>query len=197
MTVGDYIKELRTSRGYSQEQLGKMLGVQRAAVQKWECGAVQNLKRETIKKLSEVFNVPASSFIDSVCDPAYKPTDEDIKFALFDGADNITDEMYEEVKRFAEALGTSSCYLLDGKETSKDFVSSFALTEREKALIIAYRKHPDMQKSVNLLLGINSDNFSAERLTAARKEEGGGAEKRAMDDSEKEAVINKTFGEGF
>lgn len=157
MTVGDYIKELRTSRGYSQEQLGKMLGVQRAAVQKWECGAVQNLKRETIKKLSEVFNVPASSFIDSVCDPAYKPTDEDIKFALFDGADNITDEMYEEVKRFAKALGTSSCYLLDGKETSKDFVSSFALTEREKALVIAYRNHPDMQKSVDKLLGIESE----------------------------------------
>ena len=65
MTVGDYIKELRTSRGYSQEQLGKMLGVQRAAVQKWECGAVQNLKRETIKKLSEIFKVPASSFVDS------------------------------------------------------------------------------------------------------------------------------------
>ena len=157
MTVGDYIKELRTSRGYSQEQLGKMLGVQRAAVQKWECGAVQNLKRETIKKLSEVLNVPASSFIDSVCDPAYKPTDEDIKFALFDGADNITDEMYEEVKRFAKALGTSSCYLLDGKETSKDFVSSFALTEREKALVIAYRNHPDMQKSVDKLLGIESE----------------------------------------
>lgn len=134
-----------------------MLGVQRAAVQKWECGAVQNLKRETIKKLSEVFNVPASSFIDSVCDPAYKPTDEDIKFALFDGADNITDEMYEEVKRFAKALGTSSCYLLDGKETSKDFVSSFALTEREKALVIAYRNHPDMQKSVDKLLGIESE----------------------------------------
>lgn len=157
MTVGDYIKELRTSRGYSQEQLGKMLGVQRAAVQKWECGAVQNLKRETIKKLSEVFNVPASSFIDSACDPAYKPTDEDIKLALFDGADNITDEMYEEVKRFAEVLGTSSCYLLDGKETSKDFVSSFALTEREKALVIAYRNHPDMQKSVDKLLGIEPE----------------------------------------
>lgn len=197
MTVGDYIKELRTSRGYSQEQLGKMLGVQRAAVQKWECGAVQNLKRETIKKLSEVFNVPASSFIDSVCDPAYKPTDEDIKFALFDGADNITDEMYEEVKRFAEALGTSSCYLLDGKETSKDFVSSFALTEREKALVIAYRNHPDMQKSVDKLLGLESDIFTSERLTAARKEKGGGTEKRALSDSEREAIENGTFGESF
>lgn len=64
MTVGDYIKDLRVSRGYSQEQLGKLVGVQRAAVQKWECGAVQNLKRETMKRLSEVFNVPASSFVD-------------------------------------------------------------------------------------------------------------------------------------
>ena len=64
MTVGDYIKDLRVSRGYSQEQLDKLVGVQRAAVQKWECGAVQNLKRETMKRLSEVFNVPASSFVD-------------------------------------------------------------------------------------------------------------------------------------
>lgn len=64
MNVGDYIKKLRTEYGYSQEQLGKLVGVQRAAVQKWECGKVQNLKRETIKKLSDIFNVPASSFID-------------------------------------------------------------------------------------------------------------------------------------
>lgn len=64
MNIGDYIKKLRTENGYSQEELGKMLGVQRAAVQKWECGTVKNLKRDTIKKLSEIFNVPTSYFID-------------------------------------------------------------------------------------------------------------------------------------
>ena len=64
MNIGEYIKQLRIAHGYSQEQLGKLLGVQRAAVQKWECGKVQNLKRETIKRLSEVFNVPPSSFFD-------------------------------------------------------------------------------------------------------------------------------------
>ncbi len=64
MHVGEYIKKLRTEMGYSQEQLGNLLGVQRAAVQKWECGRVQNLKRETIKKLSEIFDVSPSSFID-------------------------------------------------------------------------------------------------------------------------------------
>ena len=64
MNIGAYIKKLRTENGYSQEELGRKLGVQRAAVQKWECGTVKNLKRDTIKKLSEIFNVPTSSFID-------------------------------------------------------------------------------------------------------------------------------------
>lgn len=64
MNIGSLIKRLRTQYGYSQEELGSMLGVQRAAVQKWECGTVKNLKRDTIKKLSEIFNVPPSSFID-------------------------------------------------------------------------------------------------------------------------------------
>lgn len=65
MNVGEYIKKLRTDNGYSQEHLGNLLGVQRAAVQKWECGKVQNLKRETIKKLAEIFDVSPSTFIDS------------------------------------------------------------------------------------------------------------------------------------
>ena len=64
MNTGAIIKKLRIEHGYSQEELGAMLGVQRAAVQKWECGTVKNLKRETIKKLSEIFNVPPSYFID-------------------------------------------------------------------------------------------------------------------------------------
>lgn len=65
MNVGNYIKELRISRGLSQEELGKVVGVQRAAVQKWEAGKVYNLKRETILKLAEYFGVtPASFFSD-------------------------------------------------------------------------------------------------------------------------------------
>lgn len=66
MNVGSYIKKLRTDAGYSQEQLGALLGVKRAAVQKWECGRVQNLKRETIKKLADIFKVPPSSFVDNI-----------------------------------------------------------------------------------------------------------------------------------
>lgn len=76
MQVGQYIKYLRESRNLTQEELGKIIGVQRAAVQKWESGKVQNLKRETIKKLADFFGVPASSFIDSE-----EQTDIDKEFA--------------------------------------------------------------------------------------------------------------------
>ena len=65
MTLGQYIKMLRTERGISQEELGKVIGLQRAAVQKIECGVTQNLKRTTIQKLAEYFNVNPISFIDT------------------------------------------------------------------------------------------------------------------------------------
>lgn len=63
MDIGEYIKQLRTKKGISQEELGKVVGVQRAAVQKWEAGKVQNLKRGTIKKLADYFNVSPVNFI--------------------------------------------------------------------------------------------------------------------------------------
>lgn len=62
-TVGNYIRELRTQKGLTQEQLGEMVGVQKAAVQKWENGSTQNLKRATVNRLSEIFNVSPLVFV--------------------------------------------------------------------------------------------------------------------------------------
>lgn len=57
MNMGNRIKELRLSKDLTQEELGNMVGVKKAAVQKWESGAVKNLKKTTIEKLSKIFNV--------------------------------------------------------------------------------------------------------------------------------------------
>lgn len=62
--VGEYIKQLRRERKLTQEELGKILGVKKAAVQKWESGTVRNLKRDTIKKLADYFGVSPASFVD-------------------------------------------------------------------------------------------------------------------------------------
>lgn len=65
MDVGKYIKMMRLKKGISQEELGKIVGVQRAAVQKWESGMTQNLKRSTIQQLADYFGVNPVSFIGS------------------------------------------------------------------------------------------------------------------------------------
>lgn len=63
MSVGTTIKKLRQERGMTQGELGELLGVKKAAVQKYESGQVQNLKHDTIKRLCEVFGKNPSVFI--------------------------------------------------------------------------------------------------------------------------------------
>mgnify|MGYP000033737651 FL=1 len=59
MTMGTYIKQLREEMGISQEELGKSLNppVNRAAVNKWETGQVENIKRTHIQQLAKKFGV--------------------------------------------------------------------------------------------------------------------------------------------
>ena len=54
------LKELRLSRGMTQEAVGKIIGVQKAAIQKYEKGDVENIKTSSIKKLSEFYGVSPS-----------------------------------------------------------------------------------------------------------------------------------------
>ena len=60
MNMGDRIKKLRLEKGLTQEELGKMLGVQKAAIQKYEKGYVENLKRSAIIKLANLFSATPS-----------------------------------------------------------------------------------------------------------------------------------------
>lgn len=59
MTVspGARIKYLRSLTGMSQEELGKRVGVQRAAINKYEKGTVENIPIKTIEKIARVFDV--------------------------------------------------------------------------------------------------------------------------------------------
>lgn len=56
-SLGTRIKELRTLAGLSQEELGRRVGVQRAAINKYEVGSVTNIPIATIEKLASVFDV--------------------------------------------------------------------------------------------------------------------------------------------
>lgn len=55
--IGTRIKELRTLAGLSQEELGRRVGVQRAAINKYEKGTVTNIPIQTIEQMALIFDV--------------------------------------------------------------------------------------------------------------------------------------------
>ena len=59
MTIspGTRIRELRTLADMSQEELGRRVGVQRAAINKYEKGSVTNIPIATIEKIAQIFDV--------------------------------------------------------------------------------------------------------------------------------------------
>jgi len=103
MTIADKIRSLRKQAGLTQTELGDMLGVKKNAVSKWECGRVEDIPAGKIKAMARIFDVPPSYLIDSDSElpAAAAVTEEDIKFALFGGDGEITDEMFDEVRQFA------------------------------------------------------------------------------------------------
>lgn len=50
------IKELRTKKGMTQEELAELLGLQKSAIAKYEKGRVINIKHSTIINMAEIFH---------------------------------------------------------------------------------------------------------------------------------------------
>ena len=61
MNMGDIIKKKRIEAGLTQEELAEKLGPQKSAIAKYENGRVENIKRSTIKKMSDILK----------CNPSY------------------------------------------------------------------------------------------------------------------------------
>ena len=61
-TLGENIKELRKSRGYSQDRFAREIGSNQVNVSAWEIGA-RTPTLLTIKHIADVFHIPLSSLI--------------------------------------------------------------------------------------------------------------------------------------
>lgn len=60
MNMGERLKELRLKKGATQEEVGKVINVKKPTIMKYEKGLVENLKRSSIEKLAEYFDVTPS-----------------------------------------------------------------------------------------------------------------------------------------
>lgn len=55
--TGEIIKNLRQMNNLTQEDFAKILGVKKSSIQKYESGAVTNLKMDTIRIICEEFKI--------------------------------------------------------------------------------------------------------------------------------------------
>lgn len=108
MDTRDKILKLMETNDISAYKLSKDLKISQGSISAWKKGT-GNSYTKYIPELANYFNV-STDYLLGTDEKDEKPpsrsnkglTDDDIKFALFSGSDNITDEMYEEVKQFAE-----------------------------------------------------------------------------------------------
>ena len=63
MDIGQKIREARIAKGLTQEELGKIVGLQKSAIAKYENGRVVNIKRSTLQKLAQALNLKGSDLI--------------------------------------------------------------------------------------------------------------------------------------
>ncbi len=95
----DRFQTLCTQRGVTVYKACTDIGLNRSAVAKWKKGNLPS--GTTAARLAEYFGVTTDFLLCDSPEPQRRVTDEDIKFALFGGDGEITDEMYDEVKKFA------------------------------------------------------------------------------------------------
>ena len=104
---GETIRNARKALGLTQRQLSDRLGVSNTSVSNWEKG-LSRPDADMIQKLCVILHLQANDFYgttEAPMDNHRRPvSDEDIKFALFGGDGEITDAMFDEVKRFAAFL---------------------------------------------------------------------------------------------
>ena len=102
------IKKYRLAAGMKQVELCRIVGITQGALSGWENGKYEpDLK--SLNKMAELFGVTIDQLMgyapsDEKKEAPSKPDEDDIKVALFGGDGEITDEMWNEVKQYAEYI---------------------------------------------------------------------------------------------
>ena len=90
--MAERIKRLRLRHEMTQEELGEKIGVKRAAINKYENGSVENMKRTTIEKMAVIFDVS----------PAYLMCFDNRSTNIQQIYNKLTEERQDKVYNYAE-----------------------------------------------------------------------------------------------
>lgn len=104
----DRFAYLCKQKGVSPSRAALDAGISKSLVTKWKSNNVKIPSPEVISKLSDYFNLSVSELLGEETKKApaaageRSVSDDEIKFALFRGHEEITEAMYQEVLSFAE-----------------------------------------------------------------------------------------------
>lgn len=103
--ISSRILQLITEKGLSYSDLSKSTGISKSALQRYATGETPKIPLDRLELIASALGVSASYLMgweeDSEQSKA-EADDRDIKVALFGGDSEVTDEMWEEVKQFAD-----------------------------------------------------------------------------------------------
>ncbi len=100
MTFWERFFNLCIEHGTKPNPVAKELGFSSATVTQWKKGSEPSGK--SVAKIAEYFNVSTDYLLGK--EESRRSTDDELKFALFNGSEGVTDEMFNEVKQFAEMV---------------------------------------------------------------------------------------------
>lgn len=99
MEIGTKIKTARLSKGLTQEELGKLVGVQKSAIAKYENGRVVNIKRSTLQGLANALDLKGSDLINDIND---LDLEKEKSTAVDDGLSKSKQELMDFVRTLPE-----------------------------------------------------------------------------------------------
>ncbi|HIW86021.1 MAG TPA: helix-turn-helix domain-containing protein [Candidatus Eubacterium faecipullorum] len=98
------LNRLMEEHNVSQTDIKNILGVSKSTVSAW-CNGIKIPRMDKIETLAKFFNCRKSDLIeDKPKESETKSTDKELKVALFGGDGEVTDEMWDEVKKFAQYI---------------------------------------------------------------------------------------------
>jgi transcriptional regulator with XRE-family HTH domain len=116
LNIGEKIRAARQAKGMTQEELGAVLGVQKSAIAKYESGRVVNIKRSTLKKISDVLNIPPFELIfdeehrkiqkknDALTDIVVRMRTDNEFFSIIEGLSRLDTVQLASVKQVVDAF---------------------------------------------------------------------------------------------
>lgn len=104
MAIKDNIHRYRKQKGLTLEELGQAIGVSKATIHRYESGVIENIPSDKIEAIAKACDVSPSEIMGWKKHPKKTVDESDLKVALFGGDGEVTDEMWQEVKNFAQYI---------------------------------------------------------------------------------------------